>query len=428
MTERLRLETNRILFLMATSELAHSFLYVTYTIFLIARGVSLYHIAMLCLICSIAMIVLDIPTGAFADVVGRKKAYILSCLVWVLCSAVYVLSGSFWGYALAEVLAALAMTLSNGCVTAHMWDTVSLIGGEQGLCESDIEANNKALSAKSIWITSPVSAIGGFVGVKIFQLNPSIPWISTGIGMFFVIVLATFVLHETKDRKKVSFSSDVKKMATNTTNAFQIMATEKGIRNLAITRTLFRVVTVPIFLYWTAYLKEVGGSVVVLGYAWVLMEVAMSLGVYIIRRLPKTVSTSKIIFWGILATGICAIAGAVTRSFVPVLFAILVIEAATMALGYVFGNLTQAEISTLGYGEAGGENNMRATLLSSVSTTMTMGGMIGEFGFGYSATALGIPTTWLIAGLLTMVIAVATYFFLRPRQVIMAPEVERAAA
>jgi len=427
MTEELKKETNKILFLMATSELAHSFLYVTYTIFLISRGVSLYQIAMLCMICSIAMVVLDIPTGAFADVFGRKRTYMLSCLIWIAATIVYIASTNFWGYAVAETLAALAMSFANGCVSAHMWDTVSALGIEQGLAEGEIEQNNKMLSAKSIWVTSPVSAIGGFIGVKLFAVNSAIPWMGTGIGMIFVFILASRVLHETRV-KKVEYARDVKEMTKNTILAFRILAREKGLQNIAVTRTLVRVVTVPIFLYWTAYLKEVGGSVIVLGYAWILMEVAMSLGVYLCRRVPERVSPQRIIQVCVLLTGLSAIAGAVTKSFIPVLVAILVIEAATMALGYVFGNITQKEITDLGYGEAGGENNMRATLLSSVSTSITVGGMLGEYSFGSVATRYGISTSWLISGLFITTIAVVTYLLLTKASRDRALQAERAAA
>jgi len=426
MSEKLRVETNKILLLLATSELAHSFLYVTYTIYLISKGVSYYQIGILAVICSLAMILLDIPTGAFADVFGRKKAYMLSCLVWMAASATYIFSHNFGGYIAAELLAALAMSLSNGCVSAHLWDTVTSVGTEQGLLEEEIEENNKSLSAKVIWVTSPISAAGGFLGARLFEVHTSIPWIGTGAGMILVFFLAARVLHETK-RKKMNFGRDVKEMFVNTALAFRVLSQKSGIRNIAMLRTLLNVTMVPLFLYWTAYLKEVGSSVFILGIAWILMEIAMSLGVYVCRQLPKRVQPQQIIVVSVLMVGVSAIVGAVTKSFVPVLLAILVIEGATTALGYVFGILTQKEITDLGYGEAGGENNMRATLLSSVSTTMTVGSMLGELSFGYSATKFGIPTSWLVAGLLTIAIAIGTYvLFGRTRDVVI-PQTEGAA-
>jgi MFS family permease len=157
------------------------------------------------------------------------------------------------------------------------------------------------------------------------------------------------------------------------------------------------------------------------------MEIAMSLGVYITRKLPASVSSDKIIYTGIFLVGVSAIVGAVTKSFVPVLIAILVIEAATMALGYVFSNMVQAEITELGYGEAGGENNMRATLLSSVSTSVTIGAMFCELTYGYSATSLGISMTWLISGILVTALAVLVYLLTRQRQVTVTPQTEGAA-
>lgn len=427
MPDKIKSDTKWILILLAISELSHSFLYVTYTIFLLSRGVTLMQVGLLCMICGIAAIVFDIPTGAFADVVGRKKTFMLSCAVWILCSIVYVASNNFWGYALAEVLAALAMSFSSGCVSAHLWDTVTAAGNELGLEQCEIEEHNKSISAKSIWVTSPVSAIGGFVGAKLLEVNTAIPWYGTAIGMVFVIILANFVMKETKERKEVSFAKDIKDMTRNTFDAFRILFSQPEIAQIAATRTTLRVLTVPIFLYWTPYLKEAGGSVTILGFAWILMEIAMSAGVYLCRKLPKKVDTKVTILVLTVIFGASAIFGAVTRSFIPILISILVIEAANMALMYLFGNQTQKQITDLGYGEAGDENNKRATILSSVSTTMSIGGIFGEAGAGYMVFRLGISGSWLIAGSVIIISAVVLYALFGARQKTQLPQEEGAA-
>ena len=64
-------------------------------IFLLSRGLSLFEVFMLQAVFAIIQIVFEIPTGAFSDLLGRKKAMILSSSIFTAAIVIYVFSYSF---------------------------------------------------------------------------------------------------------------------------------------------------------------------------------------------------------------------------------------------------------------------------------------------------------------------------------------------
>lgn len=53
----------------------------TYTVFLLAKGLTLSDLSLVALSFYIVLIAAEIPTGIFADRYGRKKSMMVSCLI-----------------------------------------------------------------------------------------------------------------------------------------------------------------------------------------------------------------------------------------------------------------------------------------------------------------------------------------------------------
>lgn len=130
--------------------LATSYLWVpVFVPFMISRGLSFRDIMILGGVYSAVVIVVEIPTGAFADRLGRRPAMMLGALMMVASCLISYQAHGFGEFLLAESLAAVSMSLCSGADSAYLFDLLAERGvaHEYGRRESTASAWHQAGSA-----------------------------------------------------------------------------------------------------------------------------------------------------------------------------------------------------------------------------------------------------------------------------------------
>ena len=94
----------------------------TYALFLLSRGLDLLHVNLVLAVYLITTCLFEVPTGAVADVFGRKLSFILSCVVRALAFGLYYFSDTFAEFLVAEFIDAVGTTLSTGAFDAWAVD------------------------------------------------------------------------------------------------------------------------------------------------------------------------------------------------------------------------------------------------------------------------------------------------------------------
>jgi MFS family permease len=74
------------------------------------------------------MFLAEVPTGIFADRLGRKRSINIALALQVLGEAIYVFAGSYWAFALAAVVGGLGFAFSSGCLEALVYDSLKVSG------------------------------------------------------------------------------------------------------------------------------------------------------------------------------------------------------------------------------------------------------------------------------------------------------------
>lgn len=95
------------------------------------NGLSLTEIMILQSIFAIFTVILEIPTGYFADIYGRKKALIIAGVVGPLAITTYSLGHNFVHFIIAEFLFALSNSFVSGTMPAFLYDTLTEINEEK---------------------------------------------------------------------------------------------------------------------------------------------------------------------------------------------------------------------------------------------------------------------------------------------------------
>ena len=73
---------------------------------------------------SVAIVLMEIPSGYLADVWGRKKTLLLGGMLGAAGFAMYSFSYGFWAFAIAEIILGLGHSFVSGADTAMLYDTL----------------------------------------------------------------------------------------------------------------------------------------------------------------------------------------------------------------------------------------------------------------------------------------------------------------
>ncbi|MVX64946.1 MFS transporter [Clostridium chromiireducens] len=102
-----------------------------WVLYLSFKGMSLIEIGLLESIYHITGVLFELPTGAIADVYGKKFSIITGRIVSVISSILMITSNSFWGFGLSFILSAASMNLNSGAGKALIYDSLKELGEEE---------------------------------------------------------------------------------------------------------------------------------------------------------------------------------------------------------------------------------------------------------------------------------------------------------
>jgi MFS family permease len=103
--------------------LATSYLYgAIFMMFQASRGLTFFEQLALGGVFSAVVVVVEVPTGVFADRVGRRRSMLAGALAMVVSCLVAVNAHGFATFAIAEALAAVSIALCSGADSAYLYD------------------------------------------------------------------------------------------------------------------------------------------------------------------------------------------------------------------------------------------------------------------------------------------------------------------
>ena len=156
------------------------------TLFYQENGLGMKDVLLLQGVYSVAIVILEIPSGYFADIWGRKNTLIIGSILGVLGFATYSFTAGFWGFLVAELILGIGQSFISGSDSALLYDTLK----EEGRENEYVKLEGRVLSIGNFAETI-AAIIGGFIA-EISLRTPFI--VQTFIAM--IAVPAAFTLVE----------------------------------------------------------------------------------------------------------------------------------------------------------------------------------------------------------------------------------------
>lgn len=102
-----------------------------WVLYLAHKGMSLIEIGLLESVHHITSLICEVPTGAIADIVGRKNTIILGRIMSAIGAILMLFCNSFLGFAIAFAISAISYNLNSGSEEALVYDSLKIIGEEE---------------------------------------------------------------------------------------------------------------------------------------------------------------------------------------------------------------------------------------------------------------------------------------------------------
>ncbi len=136
----------------------------------------------------VTRVVAEIPTGAFADLLGKKKTLFLAFSLTFIGETAMAFSTDFYQFAIVYVAIGLGYSFYSGTIDAFMYDN---------LVEHKATEDYPSLLSRTSAITSISTAIATLAGGFFFSIWGGLPFLLTGLAKL-VGVFVTFFLIEPK--------------------------------------------------------------------------------------------------------------------------------------------------------------------------------------------------------------------------------------
>lgn len=130
-------------------------------------GLSVWQISSLFVIWSVTGVVLEVPSGAWADAVSRRLLLVLGPLLTAVGFALWVLVPSYWAFAVGFVLWGARGALVSGALEALVYEELERVGESERYARVMGRSRAAGLIAvmAAMGLAGPVLARGGFAAV-----------------------------------------------------------------------------------------------------------------------------------------------------------------------------------------------------------------------------------------------------------------------
>ncbi|MFC2152602.1 MFS transporter [Bacteroidota bacterium] len=145
------------------------------------------------LLYSISIVILEIPSGYLADILGRKKTLVIGSVLGFIGFFTYSISYGFIGFLIAEIILGFGQSLISGADSAMLFDTLD---------ELERKDEYVKFEGRIISIGNLAETIAGIVGGVLVGISLRFPYI-VQTGVAFIAIPAALTLLEPNRNTKM---------------------------------------------------------------------------------------------------------------------------------------------------------------------------------------------------------------------------------
>jgi len=347
------------------------------------NGLSMQSIMILQGVYSISIVVMEIPSGYLADVVGRRKTLIMGVVLGAMGFGVYSISFGFIGFLIAEVILGIGQSFVSGADSALLYDS---------LLEDGREKEYTRFEGRITSLGNLAEAIAGIGGGLLALLSLRTPYIAQTI-VYALAIPASIGLREPIKQTPV-LKANFREILHITEFA---LVKNRELRRNIIFSSLIGTATLTMAWFAQPYFEHVGIELSWYGFLWTALNLTVAVTALLAYKLEVKIG-QKLSVWIIallIPGGYLALSGAHSLAGLLILFAFYMVRGfATPVLKDYINRIT--------------ESNIRATVLSVRNFIIRLlFAALGPFA-GYIKDFYSLSQAFLLSGIIFMVLSLIT--------------------
>jgi MFS family permease len=375
-----------------------AFMFGIYPLFLRSRGLNQFQVNTVLAIYFLVTFLTDVPTGAFADAIGRRTSFVLGCLLRTAAFTVYFFSHHYWLFIVAESIDAVGTTFANGAIDA--WAVDSLDG-------AGFSGTKDRLFSRSSQMFRFGSMGGAIIGAYAAAIEISLPWILGAVGYLFAAAIGALVMtREWHRAAQFNWREVFGQMRERMSVGVRSGLSSRPVFVLAVANAFQIAAWAPFWMEWPRYFNDSFGiGIQVVGWLFCLFSIAGMIGAELVARFEPYPSSRAPFLAAVtaIASILMLAAGLSGERTALVLVLFFAANLCNGAIGPIYQSWFNEQI----------DGTHRATLLSFQGTFATFGGSVGLPIGGRIADLFGLGVGWQASGLISA-LSVPCYWMLRP--------------
>ncbi len=351
-----------------------------YVTFLIHNGLNLLQVNLVNTLFFLTLFICEIPTGAFADIFGRKTSFVAACGIMSVSMFIYGCSHTFVGFAIAEMLGAVGCTFRSGAFQSWLVDSLKHHGynGEY----------NRIFGREGL-IRQIGGGIGAVAGSYMAANNPVLPWFVGGAVMAVTTIYACVVMKEEYFVRGVfSWRRGLASMRDIAVSSIRYGTNDKAVRFILIITCIQIFAVQALNMYWQPYFKDHKVDEQHLGFLFTGMMIALATGAFIASKLNCKGKEKKMIIQAQACTGLLVITAVLIPGLPLIVILFLLHEVPRGCWNPLIDSYLQKRIPS----------HERATIASFCAIAPHIGGVVGLVVSGLIAQFFGIFMAWITSG------------------------------
>ena len=266
-------------------------------IYLASKGLSLTQLGLVEAIFHITSFTMEIPTGAVADIWGRRASRICGRIGQLISATILIYSNSFTGFAIGFIVTALSYNLESGAGEALIYDSLKEIGDERNYMK--ISGVNEVLmqAAQTCGLL-----LGGFLSNYSYSYAYGVTIVVSAFSIIQAFGFKEPHINVKIEEKTFNTFQIVKKQVSE---SFKIIAGNKKLGFLIVFSQAIFMFNTSIFFYFQNYLLYKGISKGNIGVILAVASLVAAITASQAYRIEKKVGEKVIILLLPIMISIC---------------------------------------------------------------------------------------------------------------------------
>lgn len=364
------------------------------TLFLLDNGLTLNQILILQAVFSITIVAVEIPSGYWSDLFGRKSAIVLGTILAFLGYGMYSIGFDFWTFLVGEILLGIGVGFVSGADSALLYDS---------LAPEEAKSEYKKLEGRKGSFENASEGIASILGGFLAVISLRLPFYVETAVLFLAIPIA------------LSLKEPVREKLNNIEGNFKTLMRivkfslfeQKGIRWVMIYAAVVAASGLSVVWFIQPYLLETGLPLAYLGIVWALFQFVTAFFAYNAHTIEEYIGKRTLFISAIFMTfAAYMILGLTFSLYSGLAFLLFYIVRGT------YSPITKDYVNQITPSE------MRATVLSVKNmVSRLIFSVVGPI-LGYAADVYTLQTALLISGCIYVVLGSISIFFLHKHKVV----------